>query len=238
MKTFKQFILECLREGTTIATEALSVYPRLQILNDASANGRLILRAKPGNLYRWNIDNDGGSNDLRFFREDDATAVNGTTPFQITPTGNATLSGNLNAAGNYYVKLARTSNQTINNGSDTLIGFSAVSDPNSWFNSGNNRITPNVAGNYYISAMVNWAAGASTNTVQTNIQIRKTGTNISLSQLGVQTHPYTMYNSAIVTLNGSTDYIEFTVFTGNPTSQVVTGNADGTLTKLELFKLN
>jgi hypothetical protein len=224
--------------GTTIATEALSVYTKLQILNDASASARLILRAKPGNLYRWNLDNDGSSNNLRFFREDDATSANGIIPLSITPTGNATLSGNLNAAGNYYVKLARTSNQTINNGSDTLIGFSAVSDPNSWFNSGNNRITPNVSGNYYISAMVNWAAGASTNTVQTNIQIRKTGTTIALSQLGIQTHAYTMNISAIATLNGSTDYIEFTVYTGNPTSQVVTGDANGTLTKLEIFKLN
>lgn len=224
--------------GTTNPTEALTVLPKIQILNNSSADGRLIFRAKPGNAYRWNIDNDGDSNNFRFFREDDANAANGTTPFQITPTGNATLTGNLNAAGNYYVKLARTSNQTINNGSDTLIGFSAISDGNSWFNSGNNRITPTVAGNYCINAMVKWEAGAATNTVQSNIQIRRNGTTVALSVCGVQTHTYTMNVSAIVTMNGSTDYIEFTAYTGNPTSQVVGGDADGTLTKLEVFKIN
>jgi hypothetical protein len=224
--------------GTTIATEALSVLPKLQILNNSNADGRIILRAKPGNSYRWNIDNDGSTNDLRFFREDDADAANGTVPLSITPTGNATLSGNLNAAGNYFVKIARTSNQTITSGADTLIGFSTVTDSNGWFNASNNRITPTVAGNYYISAMVNWAAGSATNVVQSNIQIRKTGTTIALSQIGIQTHPYTMNVCAIATLNGSTDYIEFTAYTGNPTSQVVSGDATGTLTKLELFKLN
>lgn len=224
--------------GTNNATEALSVLPKIQILNNSNADGRLILRAKPGNSYRWNIDNDGSTNNLRFFREDDATAANGTVPLSITPTGNATLSGNLNAAGNYYVKLARTSNQTITSLSDTLIGFSAISDPNSWFNSGNNRITPNVAGNYYISAMVKWEAGAAADTVQTNIQIRRNGTTVALSVLGTQTHAYTMNVSAIVTLNGSTDYIELTAYTGNPTSQVIGGDAGGTLTKVEVFKIN
>lgn len=225
--------------GTTISVEnGLSVLPKIQILNNSNADGRLILRAKPGNSYRWNLDNDGSTNNLRFFREDDATAANGTVPLSITPTGNATLSGNLNSAGNYYVKVARTSNQTITTLSDTVIAFSSVSDPNSWFNAGNSRITPNVAGNYYVSAMVNWAAGAATNTIQTNIQIRKTGTTIALSQIGIQTHAYTMNVCAIATLNGSTDYIELTAYTGNPTSQVVTGDASGTLTKLELFKLN
>jgi hypothetical protein len=224
--------------GTTLSNEVLSVLPKIQILNNSNADGRLILRAKPGNAYRWNIDNDGDTNNLRFFKEDDANAANGSAPFVITPTGNATLTGNLNAAGNYYVKLARTSNQTINNGSDTLIGFSAMGDPNSWFNSGNNRITPTVAGNYCINAMVKWEAGAATNTVQSNIQIRRNGSTVALSVLGIQTHTYTMNVSAIVTLNGSTDYIELTAYTGNPTSQVVTGDASGTLTKLELFKLN
>jgi len=224
--------------GTTIATEALSVLPKIQILNNSSADGRLIFRAKPGNAYRWNIDNDGDTNNFRFFREDDANAANGTAPFQITPTGNAILSGNLNAAGNYYVKLARTSNQTITSLSDTLIGFSAISDGNNWFNSGNNRITPTVAGNYCINAMVKWEAGAATNTVQSNIQIRRNGTTAALSVCGVQTHTYTMNVSAIVTLNGSTDYVELTAYTGNPTSQDIGGDAGGTLTKLEMFKLN
>ena len=152
-------------------------------------------------------------------------------------TGVATVTGNLNAAGNYYVKLARTTNQTILSNADTLIAFTASSDTNSWYSGITTRTTPNVAGTYRVDGMVNWQAGSVTNN-QTNIQLRKNGTTFAVSQVGIQTFSYTQNACGIVTMNGTTDYIDFTAYTGNPTSQVITGTADGAWTKMEIFKIN
>lgn len=77
--------------GTTISSESgLSVLPKIQILNNSNADGRLILRAKPGNLYRWNIDNDGSTNNFRIFREDDPTAANGSVAVTVSIAGTLT----------------------------------------------------------------------------------------------------------------------------------------------------
>jgi hypothetical protein len=153
-------------------------------------------------------------------------------------SGATTITGNLNAPGNYYVKLARTTNQTISSNADDLIGFTATSDTNGWYSGITTRTTPTVAGTYRIDAMVNWAAGTVVNN-QTNIQIRKNGSTFALHQVGIQTNfAYTQTACGIVTMNGTSDYIDFTVFTGNTTSQVVTGTADGAWTKMEIFKIN
>jgi hypothetical protein len=152
-------------------------------------------------------------------------------------TGITTISGNLNAPGNYYVRLARLTNQTITNGVDTLIGFSTITDPNSWYTGITTRTTPTVSGTYFINGMVNWIEGTITNN-QTNIQLRKNGNTFALSQVGIQTFAYTQNVSGIVTMNGTTDYIDFTAYTANPTSQNIRGTADGAWTKMELFKIN
>jgi len=171
------------------------------------------------------------------------TIVGGSTTALIVTgdariSGATTITGNLNAAGNYYVKLSRLTNQTVTNGIDTLIGFSVVSDPNSWYSGITTRTTPTVAGTYRVDAMVNWQAGTVVNN-QTNIQIRKNGSTFALHQVGIQTNfAYTQTACGIVTMNGTSDYIDFTVFTGNTTNQVVTGTAEGAWTKMEIFKIN
>jgi len=161
----------------------------------------------------------------------------GTTKLYVS--GNTLISGNLNALGNYYVKLARLTDQTIPNGADTVIQFSGIADPNNWYNSGTYRVTPTVQGNYYVSAMVNWVKGTIAPTDQTNIQIRKNGTTFSLHQMPVNSGmDFTASLFGITTLNGSSDYIDVTAYTSNTTNQVINGTADGAWTKLELFKLN
>jgi len=156
----------------------------------------------------------------------------------LTVSGNTTISDNLNALGNYYVKVARTTNQTINNGSNTTIQFSSVTDPNSWYNASTYRATPTVSGNYVINLMVNWQKGT-INDNQNNIQIQKNGNTISINKSTIVTgDDNTSFATAIATLNGSSDYIEATAYTANPTSQVINGTVDGAWTKMELFKLN
>ena len=160
----------------------------------------------------------------------------GTTKLLVS--GNTTISGNLNAFGNYYVKLARLSNQTIPNGTNTGIQFSSITDPNSWYNASTYRITPTVSGNYVINLMVNWQKGTINNN-QNNIQIQRNGSTISINKSVIVTGDDNMsFATAIATLNGSSDYIEATAYTANPTSQIINGTADGAWTKMELFKLN
>lgn len=155
-----------------------------------------------------------------------------------TISGNLTVTGNLNSAGNYYVKLARLSNQTILNGSNTGIQFSSITDPNNWYNASTYRTTPTVSGNYIINLMVNWQKGTITNN-QNNIQIQKNGNTIAINKSVIVTGDDNMsFATAITTLNGSSDYIETTAYTANPTSQVINGTVDGAWTKMELFKLN
>ena len=151
--------------------------------------------------------------------------------------GTTTITGNLNAPGNYYVKLARTTDQTITTGVDTLIGFTATSDSNGWYSGITTSTTPTVAGTYRVDAMMNWQAGTVTNN-QSNIQLRKNGTTFALHQVGITTFSYSQTVCGIVTMNGTTDYIEFTVYTSNPTSQTVRGTVDGSWTKMEIFKIN
>lgn len=152
--------------------------------------------------------------------------------------GDTTVSGNLNAPGNYFVKLARLTNQTILTGVDTLIGFTATSDTNGWYSGITTRTTPTVAGNYYVSAMVNWQAGATTNANQCNIQLRKNANTFAITIMGIQTFQYGQYVCGIVAMNGTTDYIDLTAYTSNATSQGITGDASGLYTKMEIFKLN
>lgn len=151
--------------------------------------------------------------------------------------GTTTITGNLNAPGNYYVKLARLTNQTVPQNTDTLIGFTATSDTNGWYSGITTRTTPTVAGTYNVNAMMNISAGSVTNN-QTNIQLRKNGSTFAISQVGIQTFAYTMNACGIVTMNGTTDYIEFSVYTGDPGGQTVTGTSDGAWTKMEIFKIN
>ena len=168
------------------------------------------------------------------------TTVTGSTLFakQINVSGATTITGNLNAPGNYYVRLGRSSNQTIPNGTDTLIGFSTIVDPNNWYSGITTRTTPTVAGNYQIQAMLNWQAGTTTNANQSNIQLRKNGNTFAISIVGIQTFQYSQFICGIASMNGTTDYIDFTAYTSNATSQTVTGDAGNAYTKMEIFKLN
>jgi hypothetical protein len=101
-------------------------------------------------------------------------------------------------------------------------------DPNGWFAS--NQFRPNIAGYYSINAQVWWEPGA-INTDQTNIQIRKNGSSqVVIAQKPIENTGIGYFQSVntILYLNGTTDSIELTAFTGNPTSQNIAGASTGT----------
>jgi hypothetical protein len=59
---------------------------------------------------------------------------------------------------------------------------------------------------------------------QTNLQIRKNGEGFGIVQTPVTSIvENTQTITKLVQLNGSTDYVDITVFTGNTTSQAIQG---------------
>jgi collagen type VII alpha len=135
------------------------------------------------------------------------------------------------AASDYVTTARLNADQTIPNAADTVLQWIADVDPQSWMkNTGTStaRFQPSIAGYYSTSVGVWWAVGTVSNN-QDNVQLRKNGTTYVILQNQITTSAGTSVGgSKIVYLNGSTDYVETTAFTGNPTSQVVQyGSANG-----------
>jgi hypothetical protein len=114
--------------GTTNPGSKLTVNGAVQIQQDPSSSSRLIFRAKPGNDYRWNIDND-STNNFRIFREDDATAANGVVYLGISTTGTVSAT-KFSGDGSLLTGITATGsgvaiqNQGSNVGTATTINFS------------------------------------------------------------------------------------------------------------------
>jgi mannose/fructose/N-acetylgalactosamine-specific phosphotransferase system component IIB len=115
--------------GTTNPGSKLTVNGAVQIQQDSGSNNRLVFRGQPGSSYRWNIDNYSSSNEFRIFREDDATAANGFSPFSISTTG--TLTANkFSGDGSLLTGITASGsgvaiqNQGSNVGTATTINFS------------------------------------------------------------------------------------------------------------------
>ena len=88
--------------------------------------------------------------------------------------------------------------------------------------------------------MASWKKGSVDRSNQTNIQIRKGTTTIALTQVPIESGlNFSVYACAVATLNGTTgDYIDVTAYTSNTTNQNLVGEAGGSWTKMEFFKLN
>lgn len=129
-------------------------------------------------------------------------------------------SGGLTASS--YVCTARLNNdQTITSNADALINFIDQDDPQGWWDPTSKRFTPNVAG-YYEVSFAGWWDTASTTSGQTNIQMRKNGNTIGIAQDPLNTITgQTQVMTKAVYMNGSTDYLDFTAYTNNTTSQVL-----------------
>jgi hypothetical protein len=138
----------------------------------------------------------------------------------VGPTGPTGPTGPISL--NYICQANLTSNQVITSGFDQSITFTADYDPNNWWTD-SNTFKPTIEGYYFVSATVWWAAGDLNTSNQTNIQIRQNSTiQKAIVQSPVQ---WDSGNSQVVTriiqLNGTTDYLDITAYTGNPTSQTI-----------------
>lgn len=185
--------------------------------------------------YRVLVEKLGAADPTQFIGNEGEVFYNPSNPELFLSDG-TTPGGLLIGESQNYVGLGLTLDQTIPNTIDTLINLSVISDPNNWYDG--TSVTPTISGTYYVSGMVGWRTGTVIDE-QTSIQLLKNEVPFGVSIVGVQTMiPYTQNVCGIVTINGTTDFIQFTAFTGNPAGQDIIGNEDtSSWTKLEIFKI-
>ena len=151
--------------------------------------------------------------------------------------GKTYMGGALNAPGTYRCSIGLATNQTINYNEDTVINFTDISDPNNWWDASAKKFTPTVSGWYHISFQLNFAAASVTN-AQCNIQARKNGSTFSIGQMQLLSgSSYSLSCSGMVNLNGTTDYLDFTAYSSNTTSHVITGESLQQYTRVDIFKI-
>ncbi len=161
-----------------------------------------------------------------------------TNPYALyIENGRTYMGGALDAPGSYRCSIGLATDQTIAANGDTTPNFTSISDPNSWWNATTKRLTPTISGWYFVNYQVNWEAASITNN-QCNIQMRKNAGTFSIGQMQLLSgNAYSMSCSGMVNLNGSTDYLDFTVYTSNTTSQVLNGEAAQQFTRVDMFKI-
>jgi hypothetical protein len=115
--------------------------------------------------------------------------------------------------------------QTISSGVDTLIQYNTITfDTNNNFNTSTYRFTPTVAGYYQITAACVFAAAAT----PIAVKIYKNGSQYTFqSGYGNSTSSSTFACTAILYLNGSTDYLQIYAYQGSGGSLTV--GSDGVI---------
>ena len=121
-----------------------------------------------------------------------------------------------------YVTAGLLTNQGVT-GADSVIAFTAQSGNTSWWNDSTNRFIPTTSGTYVIQYCALFGAGTGVSN-QMNTQIRKNGNTLAITQFPMNYYvPFTHTNMVITTMNGSTDYVEVSAFSGSNTGQVISG---------------
>jgi hypothetical protein len=133
-----------------------------------------------------------------------APAVSGSTTLTLpAATGTVMVSGNMPAFSAYGSGV-----QSIANATATKIQFNTkLYDTNTVFDTTNYRFTPNVAGYYQINCSVYYAASA---IGQGGLYFYKNGSQFTIGNSlplysGASVN---LFSSALIYLNGSTDYVE------------------------------
>jgi hypothetical protein len=160
-----------------------------------------------------------------------------TTPTEkLEVNGNVKISGNLTTSPT-YTNCGLLSPIGVAENTTETIGFAAKIDPNGWWNPGTKRWTPTVPGFYFVTLQVRWDIGTLGN--QINIQILKNLATVGIAQDLLPTNTgLTQTTSAIIEMNGSTDYVTFTGYTSSTTGEFIHGEPQGNWTFFNAFKIN
>jgi hypothetical protein len=161
----------------------------------------------------------------------------------VVITGSLTVSGSITATvpttSSYVCDGILSSNQTFATGSDQIIAFVDYVDPNGWLTS--NQFKPTIAG-YYSVSFGAWLQNPGVASNQVNVQMRKNGNSMIISQQPLNNGTgISLGGSRIIQMNGTTDYLDWTVFQGTvgsgTTGTLLQGSANGQGTWFSAFLL-
>jgi hypothetical protein len=161
----------------------------------------------------------------------------------VVITGSLTVSGSITATvpttSSYVCDGILSGNQTFATGSDVTIAFVDYVDPNGWLTS--NQFKPTIAGYYSVSFGV-WLQNPGVASNQVNAQMRKNTDAMIISQQPLNNGTgISLGGSRIVQMNGTTDYLDWTVFQGTvgsgTTGTLLQGSANGSGTWFSAFLL-
>jgi hypothetical protein len=165
---------------------------------------------------------------------------------QVTTAGNTTTNaitvGSLNVGGVIntaatYTNCGLNASVNVTTNGTVIIGFTAKLDPNGWWNSGTKKWSPTISGYYYVALQVRWDVGTLGN--QINIQILKNTNTVAIAQDLLPTNTgLTQTTNAILYMNGTTDYLEFSGFTSSTTGEFIFGEPMGNWTFFNVFRIN
>jgi hypothetical protein len=179
------------------------------------------------------VDNNNASNNLQI--DIDTISLDG-TPYNWSDIVNSTASYATTSSyalthettvSTYICTGKLSTNQIILSSSDNVIKFSRDIDPNSWLSGTPNfKVTPTYPGYYSVSAGV-WFENPNDITSQLNLQGRKNGSTFAIFQTPANNVTgQSLTFTKTIYLNGTTDYIDFSVYQGTPANiSLITGSA-------------
>jgi len=128
----------------------------------------------------------------------------------------------------YVVQGKLSANQSISANTDVIIQFVDDFDPQNWWNASTYQFTPTIAGYYNIFVGV-WLDNPGVTNNQANVQVRKNGNSFIIVQNPLNNVTGQAFEaSKIVYLNGTTDYVDFTIYQGSTGSvNILQGTANG-----------
>jgi hypothetical protein len=131
-------------------------------------------------------------------------------------------------ASDYVVQGKLSANQSISANTDVIIQFVDDFDPQNWWNASTFQLTPTIAGYYNIFVGV-WLDNPGVTNNQANVQVRKNGNSFIIVQNPLNNVTGQAFEaSKIVYLNGTTDYVDFTIYQASTGSvNILQGTANG-----------
>jgi hypothetical protein len=128
----------------------------------------------------------------------------------------------------YVVQGKLNANQSISANTDVVIQFVDDFDPQNWWNASTYQLTPTIAGYYNIFVGV-WLDNPGVTNNQGNVQVRKNGNSFIIVQNPLNNVTGQAFEaSKIVYLNGTTDYVDFTIYQASTGSvNILQGTANG-----------
>lgn len=175
------------------------------------------------------------------------TESTSTTTGSLIVTGGAGIAKSVNIGGFLsskpaYATAGLATDQTIPSNADQLLLFTDNTDPNNWWTGTaaigvSHRFKPNIAGAYFVALQVHFKQ--TTGTGQMNIQARKNANtfSLSISDLTTTTSGNTLNATGVISMDGNTDYLDFTAYSNSSGSQVITGDAGRAWSQVTIYKL-